>query len=267
MGGAKAVGTPMGRQFKLSSQQKPESESEDERKPESESEDERKEMQVIPYANIVGSIMYAMISTRPDLAQAISVTSRFMADHGRQHWQALKWTLTYLKGVGGFGILYKGDVVLEGDALVGHCNSDFAGNLDNRKSQSGCIFTLYGGAISWKSGLQSMVALSTTEAEYMALTAAVKESLWLRVIAAEFGVEHKAIPIGCDSNGASTLSKHQFFHERRCALSLCEEEVEKGNIVVFKVDTACNPADMLTKPLPKEKFDLCMKPIGMCERS
>ena len=254
----KAVGTPMGQHFKLSSQQKPSS------------QEEREEMQSIPYANIVGSIMYAMISTRSDVAQAISVTSRFMADHGRQHWQALKWTMRYLKGAGGFGILYKDVGEPGGDVLVGFCDSDFAGNLDNRKSQTGYIFTLYGGAISWKSGLQSMVALSTTEAEYMAMTAAVKESIWLRGIAAEFGVEQKSISIGCDNNGAISLAKHQVFHERSKHIDVryhfVREEIERGNIVVFKVDTADNPSDMLTKPLPKEKFELCMKLVGMCER-
>ncbi|KAL1536502.1 hypothetical protein AAHA92_29144 [Salvia divinorum] len=247
----KEVGTPMALHFRLSKQQAPES------------EEEKEEMQLIPYANIVGSIMYVMISTRPDVAQAISVTSRFMADHGKQHWQALKWTLRYLKGAKSFGILYSGEKELEGKALVGYCDSDYAGNVDNRKPQTGYIFTLFGGAISWISTLQNVVALSTTEAEYMAITAAVKESFWLRGIVGEFGVEQKLVPIGCDNNGAISLAKHQVFHERSKHIDVryhfVREEIEKGNIVVFKVDTADNPADMLTKPLQKEKFDLCME--------
>ena len=142
----KIAATPMGQHFKLSNEQRPTN------------DEEREEMKLIPYANIVGSIMYAMISTRPDVAHAISVTSRFMANHGRHHWQALKWTLRYLKGAGDFGILYK-DEKSDGDPLVGFCDSDFAGCLDNIRSQTGYVFTLYGGAISWKSGLQNMVAL------------------------------------------------------------------------------------------------------------
>lgn len=89
--------TPMAMHFKLSSEQNPKDEK------------ERQEMQKIPYANIVGSIMYAMISTRPDVAQAISTTSKFKADHGKVHWLALKWILRYLNGAGNFGILFKGD--------------------------------------------------------------------------------------------------------------------------------------------------------------
>lgn len=250
------VGTPMAQHFRLSKQQTPESEK------------EREEMQLIPYANIVGSIMYDMISTRPDVAQAISVTSRFMADHGKQHWLALKWTLRYMKGAKDYGILYRGGEEQKGEALMGYCDSDYACNIDNRKSQTGYVFTLFGGAISWKSTLQSVVALSTTEAKYMAITAVVKESFWLRGIAGEFGVEQRAIPIGCDNSGAINLSKHRVFHKRSkhtdVRYHFVREEIEKGNIVVFKVDTAFNPADMLTKHLSKENFDLCIELAGMC---
>ena len=252
---AKEVGTPLALHFKLSKQQIPKS------------EEVKQEMQLTPYANVVGSIMYAMIGTRPYVAQAISVLSRFMADHGKHHWLALKWTLRYLKGAKKYGILYRGNEELKGEALVGYCDSDLTGNIDNMKSQTGYIFTLFGGAISWKSTLQSVVALSTTEAEYMAITAAVKESFWLRGIAGEFGVEQRTIPIGCDNSGAISLAKHQVFHERSKHIDVryhfVREEIEKGNIVVFKVNTADNPADMLTKPLTREKFELCRELIGM----
>ena len=256
MGDVKATRTPLAQHFKLSIQQKPSNER------------ERQEMQAIPYANIVGSIMYAMISTRPDIAQAISVTSRFMADHGRQHWLALKWTLRYLRGAGDYGILFRGGEEYVGDPLVGYCDSDYAGNIDNRRSQSGYVFTLYGGAVCWKSSLQSVVALSTTEAEYMAMTAAVRESFWLRGISSDFGVEQKSIAIGCDSSSAISLAKHQVFHERSkhidVRLHYIREEIEKGKVRIFKIDTSENPADMMTKPLPKEKLELCMRLVGLC---
>lgn len=93
----RVAATPLAMHFKLSSDQKPKD------------EDERREMQSVPYANIVGSIMYAMISTRPDVAQAISVTSRYMSDFGKQHWLALKWVMKYLKGSSNFGILFAGN--------------------------------------------------------------------------------------------------------------------------------------------------------------
>lgn len=255
MQNSRETATPMAQHFKLSVRQKPQNER------------EKREMDQIPYANIVGSIMYAMISTRPDLAQAISVTSRFMAEHGKEHWLALRWTLRYLKGAGDYGILFNGKHE-EGDPLIGFSDSDFAGNVDNRRSQSGYAFTMYGGAVSWKSSLQDVVALSTTEAEYIALTAAVKESIWLRGLAADFGVIQKTMAIGCDNNSAISLAKHQVYHEKSkhidVKMHFVREKIEEGVVTVFKVDTSENPADMLTKPLPREKFNLCIKLLGLC---
>lgn len=133
--------------------------------------------------------------------------------------------------------------------------------------KSGYIFTMFGAAVSWKSSLQSVVALSTTEAEYIALTIAVKESFWLRGIAADFGVEQGAVAIGCDNNGALSLARHQVFHERSkyidVRLHFVREEVEKGTVRLFKVHTADNPTNMLTKPLPKDKFELCLKLVSL----
>lgn len=88
---------------------------------------------------------------------------------------------------------------------------------------------------------------------------------------ADFGVMQEAVPIGCDNNSAIHLAKHQVFHERSkhidVRLHFVREEVEKGKVIVFKVDTAVNPADMLTKALPKEKFDLCCRLVGLCKRN
>ena len=250
MENVKEVSVPLGQHYKLSEDQKPKNEAEE------------KEMRQIPYANIIGSVMYAMISTRPDIAQAVSVTSRYMSNHGKEHWSALKWLMRYLKGTTSVGILFEGGHEFEGDPLMGWSDSDFAGNLDTRRSQSGYLFTLYGTVISWKSSLQGVVALSTTEAEFMALTSAVKESVWIRGLLQDFGVFQESISIDCDNNSALCLAKHQVYHERSkhidVRLHFIREEVEKGKIRVFKVDTTENPADMLTKPLPKAKLELCM---------
>ena len=154
MNNSKGVSTPLSQQFKLSADQGPKT------------EQEKKEMEMIPYSNIVGSLMYTMVCTRPDMAQAMSVVSRYMSNPGRSHWQAVKWLMRYTKGSQGVGIMYGGVCEEASDPLVGFCDSDYAANLDNRKSQSEYILTLFGSAISWKSSMQSVVALSTTEAEY-----------------------------------------------------------------------------------------------------
>jgi len=106
-------------------------------------------MSHVPYANAIGSLMYAMICTRPDLAYAVSMVSRYMHNSGKKHWSVVKWIFRYLKG---------------------YVDSDYAGDLDRRISLSGYIFTLCNSAISWKTTLQSIIALSTTEAEYISAT-------------------------------------------------------------------------------------------------
>ncbi|KAL1564721.1 Integrase catalytic domain-containing protein [Salvia divinorum] len=257
MSDSKGVCTPLSQQFKLSTSQRPANDK------------DRKEMSDIPYANIIGSIMYTMVCTRPDLSHAVSVTSRFMADHGREHWLALKWILRYLKKSANYGILYKKTEKLGEEPLVGYCDSDYAANLDNRRSQTGYIFNLYGSAISWKSNLQSVVALSTTEAEYIALTEAVKESMWLKGILKDFGIAQQSVSIHCDSNSALCLAKHHIFHERSKHIDIrmhfIRDEVEKGNVKLIKVGTDHNAADMLTKSLPAPKFSYCLELVNVME--
>ena len=123
-------------------------------------------MKNVPYASACGSLMYAMVATWPDIVHAVGVVSRFMANPGRAHWEAIKSILGYFKGTKGKCLCY-GKGPLE---LKGFCDSDMAGDVDTHKSTSGYVYTLAGGAISWCSRLQRIVALSTTEAEYISAT-------------------------------------------------------------------------------------------------
>lgn len=152
------------------------------------------------------------------------------------------------------------------EALVGYVDSDYATNIDNRRSQSGYIFNLYGSAVSWKSSLQSVVALSTTEAEYMAMTEAVKEGIWLTGMIGEFGIIQKLVKIFCDSQNALHLAKHQVFHERSKHIDVRHHFVRdianKGIVSMVKVSTDENAADMLTKSLPTSKFRHCCKLVS-----
>jgi len=156
MSNSKTVRTPLGNHTKLSIKQCPQS------------EDEKKEMEITPYASGVGSIMYRMVCSRPDLAYAVSIMSRFMANPGIVHWQALKWVLRYLNGSLKGNLKYT-RAAQDEDALEGYVDADYADNVDTRKSLSGFVFTLYGMTISWKPNQQYVVALSTTEEEYIAL--------------------------------------------------------------------------------------------------
>ena len=135
-------------------------------------------MEHVPYANVIGTVMYSMISTRPDLSYSISLLSRYMSNPGIDHWNALKYLLRYSNSSLHLGLCYeKRKASLD---LVGFVDSNFAGDRDSRKSTTAFYFTLGGDCISWKSQLQPLVALSSTEAEYVAMTDAVKEATWLR---------------------------------------------------------------------------------------
>ena len=133
-------------------------------------------MSRVPYVSVVGSLMYAMACTRPDIALAVGVLSMFISKPGKEHWTIVKQVFRYLRGTSDYGLCYQGrpglDRVFD---IRGFVDADWAGDLDQRRSISGYVFNLFGGAASWMSKKQSVVALSTTEAEYMAATHVSKE--------------------------------------------------------------------------------------------
>src|SRR5271167_4009163 len=145
-------------------------------------QEEEEDMSRVPYASAVGSLMYAMVCTRPDIAHAVGVLSRFMSKPGKEHWDAVKRVFRYLRGTSDYSLCYhcKSSGAPHSVCIHGFVDSDWAGDIDKRRSTSGYVFTMFGGAISWMSKRQPVVALSTTEAEYMAATHACKESIWLR---------------------------------------------------------------------------------------
>ena len=110
-------------------------------------EEEVEHMSRVPYVSVVGSIMYAMVCTRPDISNAVSVVSRYMDNPGKAHWQAVKWILRYLRGTTDVGIIYDRSNNTSG-SVIGYVDSDFVGDLDRRRSLAGYIFTLASGAIS-----------------------------------------------------------------------------------------------------------------------
>ncbi|KAI4331921.1 hypothetical protein L6164_016867 [Bauhinia variegata] len=196
----KPVSTPLALHFKLSASQCPKTKEEEEY------------MSKVPYSNAVGSLMYAMVCTRPDISHAVGIVSRYMHNPGKEHWQAVKWILRYILKTLDVGLIFeKNDV---GQHIVGYCDSDYAGDLDKCRSTTGYVFTLAKAPISWKSTLQSTVALSTTEAEYMAITEAVKEAIWLQGLLEDLGVSQKHIVVYCDSQSAIHLAKNQVYHDR-----------------------------------------------------
>ncbi|XP_073056988.1 secreted RxLR effector protein 161-like [Primulina eburnea] len=176
----------MSQHFKISGSQSPKS------------GHEEKYMKRVPYASSVGSLMYLMVCTRPDMAYSVCVVSRFMANPGEEHWLALKWILRYIKGTMNHGLMYRVGTV-NGNPIKGYVDSDYAGSIDTRKSFSWYLFTGNDNPVSWKAALQQVVALSSTEAEYMAMTEAFKEAKWMKGLMTEFGFEQELLTVYCDN--------------------------------------------------------------------
>ena len=243
MAKAKPVNCPLTGHFKLSSSQCPTS------------DEEKNEMQKIPYASAVGSLMYAMVCTRSDIAHAVGVVSRFLSDPGKEHWVAVKWILRYLQGSSKMSLCFgKGDPILDG-----FTDSDMAGDIDSQKSTSGYLITFGGGAVAWQSRLQKCVALSTIEAEFIAITEACKELLWLKKFLQELGLKQERYVLHCDSQSAIHLSKNSSFHSRSKHIDVryhwIRDVLNDKLLQLEKVHTDANTSDMLTKALTKDKHE------------
>ena len=248
---AKPVSTPLGSHFKLR------------KKSCSSSKKEKEDIASTIYSSAVGSLMYAMVCTRPDIAHAVGVVSRFMVNPGKDHWEAVKWIFRYLRGSSKLCLTF-------GDSkpiLEGYVDADWAGDLDGRKSTSGYLFTFVGGAVSWQSRLQKCVALSTTEAEYIAANEAGKEMLWLKRFLQELGLKKDGYVVNCDSQSAIDLSKNSMYHSRSKHIEVryhwLRLVVEQQSFELEKIHTDENPADMLTKVVSREKLKLCVGLAGM----
>ncbi|KAG8501668.1 hypothetical protein CXB51_004714 [Gossypium anomalum] len=226
-------------------------------------DDEIEYMSHVPYSSVVGSLMYAMICLHPDLSYAANAVSRYMANPGKEHWKAVQWILRYLRGTTNVCLQFGRTE----DGVIGYVDTDFTGDLDRRRSLTGYIFTIGGCAISWKATLQTTVALSTTEAEYMAITEACKEAIWLKGLFSELYEDLQISTVFCDSQSAIFLTKNQMFHERTKHIDaryhFVREIITRGDIVMSKISTHENPVDMMTKSLPITKFEHCLNLVGV----
>ncbi|KAK8669710.1 hypothetical protein V6N13_107134 [Hibiscus sabdariffa] len=202
---------------------------------------ERERMSQIPYASAIGSIMYAMICTRPDLSYALSMTSRYQANPAEGHWVAVKNILKYLRRTKDVFLVYGGEEQL---SIKGYTDASFQTDKDDSRSQSGYVFRLNGGAVSWKSSKQDTVADSTTEAEYIAASEAAKEAVWIKKFITELGVVPSisdALELYCDNNGAIAQAKEPRSHQRSKHIlrrfHLIREIVDRGDVEICKVHT------------------------------
>jgi hypothetical protein len=255
MNNAKVVSSPLATHFKLSTKQSPST------------DEEKEDMERIPYASAVGSLMYAMVCTRPDIAHAVGVVSRFLSDPGREHWNAVKWIMRYLRGTSKLCLSFGSGKPM----LVGYTDSDMAGDVDTRKSTSGYLITFSGGAVSWQSRLQKCIALSTTEAELIAATEACKELLWMKKFLQELGFKQQQYVLFCDNQSTIHLAKNSSFHSRSKHIDVryhwIRDTLNDKLLTLEKIHTDDNGSDMLTKALTREKLETCCSIAGMANPS
>lgn len=177
----------------------------------------------------------------------------------------MKWIFRYLRGTSKLCLKFGDNRIL----LDGYTDADMAGDIDSRKSTSGFLMRLARGAISWQSKLQKCVALSTTEAEYIAATEACKDLLWLKEFLQELGLKQEKYVLYCDSQSAIHLSKNSSFHSRTKHIDVryhwIREALDKKLLQLEKVHTDENGADMLTKSLPRDKLEICRQESGLVE--
>ncbi|KAK0572022.1 hypothetical protein LWI29_024999 [Acer saccharum] len=229
-------------------------------------EHEEQFMSRVPYASAVGSLMYAMLCTRPDICFVFGIVSRFQSKRGPDHWTAVKHIFKYLKRTRDNMLVYSG-----GDLIpVGYTDSDFQLDSDSRKSISGAVFTIGGGAVIWRSIKQSCIADSTMEAKYVAACEAAKEDVWLRQFLIDLEVvpsANKQITIYYDNSGAVANSKEPRSHKRGKHIErkyhLLREIVQRGDVTITKIASAENLADPFTKVLSQKSFDGHLENMGM----
>lgn len=212
-----------------------------------------------PCRNAIGCLMYLMICTRPDLSVAVNILSRFMNKNNKEVWKCIKRVLRYLKGSINIKLNYTRQNYNQ--FLVGFVDSDWGGTAgSDRKSTTGYLFQLFENCtICWNTKRQVSVAVSSTEAEYMALFEAVKEALWLKSLATSININiTNPIIIYEDNNGCISIARNPTSHKRSKHIDIkyhfSREQVENKVIKVNYVPTGSQVADMLTKPLSAVKF-------------
>jgi hypothetical protein len=215
-------------------------------------ESEKKDMTDKPYRPILGSVMWGQLATLPDLSFAVSLLSRFQANPGLDHWNALLHVVGYIKNTMDYGLTYSRNSDLSPTAFV---DTDYGGCKDTRRSTSGYVFIMAGGPVTWSSKRQTTVALSTVEAEYVAMSRCAQQMVWMQSWLDEVDIEH-SIPglIKGDNRGAMALTKNTKDHGKVKHIDIrhhyIRELLQSGAITVEQVSSADNLADLLTKPLP-----------------
>jgi hypothetical protein len=219
------------------------------------------------YATAIGSLMYAAIGTRPDIAYAVQLLSQFTANPSTMHWTAVKHVMRYLSSTRDYALVYGGPGNFS-TTFTAFSDADWGSDQDDRKSISGNTFLLAGGAISWASKKQSLTALSTCEAEFTAANLALRQVVWLRQLLSDLGFRQaKPSVLYCDNQAAIMLSLDQQFHARTKHFDIqthfLRDKVDDKTVTLEYCPTSEMVADVLTKALGRQKFRGFVSDLGL----
>jgi hypothetical protein len=231
------------------------------------------------YQSMVGSLMYASLGTRPDLAYCVTTLSRYNAAPLMMHLTAAKRALRYLNATKNLKLCFTGTTDSNDISLLGFTDSDWAGNLTNRKSVGGCLFSIGQAApIHWISKTQTVVALSTLEAEYIACSSATREAIWLRRLSSDIttmrprsddATQIDATQIGCDNQGALKVLDTGVIQAKTKHIDVkyhhTKDEISKGTVSFYYIPSTENPADILTKALSSTKHKYLVQKLHLEE--
>ncbi|KAM0037011.1 putative RNA-directed DNA polymerase [Helianthus debilis subsp. tardiflorus] len=228
---------------------------------------EKEQMSQIPYASVVGSLMYAQVCTRPDIAYIAGMLGRYQTNPGLDHWKAAKKVLRYLQGTKDYKLTYRRSDRLE---VVGYSDSDFAKCKDDKKSTSGYIFMLAGGPISWKSHKQQLTTTSTMMAEYIAVYNATCHGMLLRNLITGLKIVNsisRPLKLYCDNSAAVSFSNSNSSTGAGLYLDtkylFVRERVEENNLCIEYISTKDMLADPMTKGLPPKVFEEHVSNMGL----
>ncbi|GJU17391.1 hypothetical protein Tco_1145357 [Tanacetum coccineum] len=217
------------------------------------------------YHGMIGSLLY-LTPSRSDIMFSVCLCARFQEDPKTSHLEAVKRIFRYIKGTTHLGLWYPKGTGVE---TIVYADSDHAGDYVDRKSTSGVCTFMECCLTSWFSKKQTALAISTTEAEYVFAGKACQQALWMKQALVDYDITLDDIPVLCDNKGAIDLSKNPVLHSRTKHIEirhhfLCDN-VQKGNISIEKVSFEDNIADILTKPLKREPFNLLRLGLGLME--
>jgi hypothetical protein len=215
------------------------------------------------YQQIIGSLLYLMLGTHPDISFAVTKMSQFASNPTQEHYSHALYICHYLVGTADYALTYGKDNA----GLIAYADADWGSDQATRRSNSELLILLGNTAVSWNSRAQKSIALSSTEVEYMSLLDACRQLVWIHSLLSEIWIFIRYIPLCGDNQGSIFIASNAVQEKQTKHIDICfhyiREVVESGKVKLAFVQTDQNPADMFTKNLSRDKFLNCRSTLGI----